>query len=95
VVLGVADDDRAGDVAGLHALRSAEDEELIDHLLNVFAPADGTGNDGRAHDEAFPAPTCFCGFTADTTGEMDAHFLRVFILTDSIGPDGSRHVPVP
>ena len=73
----------------------ADDEELIDHLLNVFAPADGTGNDGQAHDEAAPALTCFCGFTAGTTGEMDEHFLRVFMVADFIGRDGSRHVPVP
>jgi hypothetical protein len=66
------------------------DEEITDHLLLVFEPAGGNGNDGLAHEEG-DRLTCLCGFTAITTEELDDHFMRAFIPGDAIGRDGNRH----
>jgi hypothetical protein len=68
------------------------DETVTDHLLEVFTPQGGRGNDGLLHEEAFPALSCLCGFTAATGQELDAHFLAVFIPADSAAPDGRVHV---
>jgi hypothetical protein len=68
------------------------DEELTDHLLHVFEPADRVGNDGLAHEER-ESLTCACGLPASTPGELDAHFLAVFTPGDAIGNDGRRHQP--
>jgi hypothetical protein len=68
------------------------DEELTDHLLAVFEPADHMGNDGQAHEERAHL-TCACGLTASTPGEFDAHILKVFAPSDAIGSDGLGHGP--
>jgi hypothetical protein len=69
------------------------DEEVTDHLLQVFEPEDHTGSDGLAHEEREPL-TCACGFTASTPEELDAHFVKAFTPDDAIGSDGRRHEPV-
>ena len=69
-----------------------DDEEVSDHLLSVFEPEDGTGSDGRAHQE-LAGLTCSCGFRAASAGEMDSHFLVAFIPAGSVGRDGARHEP--
>jgi hypothetical protein len=66
------------------------DEELTDHLLQVFEPDDHKGNDGVAHEERDHL-TCACGVTASTPGELDAHLLKVFTPDDVIGNDGHMH----
>jgi hypothetical protein len=53
------------------------DEEVIDHLMAVFAPDDATGTDGQVHEE-LPGSACSCGFSATTSSEMDTHFLAIF-----------------
>jgi anti-sigma regulatory factor (Ser/Thr protein kinase) len=69
------------------------DEEVTDHLLQVFEPEDHTGSDGLAHEEHEPL-TCECGFTASMPEELDAHFVKAFTPDDAIGRDGRRHEPV-
>jgi hypothetical protein len=66
------------------------DEEMTDHLLLVFEPADRIGNDGLAHEERGHL-TCACGFSAITTEEFDEHILKAFTPSDAIGSDGRRH----
>jgi hypothetical protein len=68
------------------------DEELTDHLLQVFEPEDRTGNDGLAHEEREHL-TCACGLTTRTPGELDLHFIKAFSPADAIGRDGRRHEP--
>jgi hypothetical protein len=88
---------------------SGEPGELIDHLEEVFTPADDVGNDGRVHDQVAPdrasdftrvpdggrAPrlVCLCGFGTDEHAEFDDHLLSVFITPDGVGLDGLRHAP--
>jgi hypothetical protein len=67
------------------------DETITDHLLEVFTPVSGRGNDGLLHEEAFPALTCLCGLTAAAGQELDAHFLAVFTPADATGRDGRVH----
>jgi hypothetical protein len=69
------------------------DEEIIDHLLLVFEPANSAGNDGAAHEERGRL-TCWCGFTAITTEELDTHFMQLFTPPDAVGYDGNRHEAV-
>jgi hypothetical protein len=66
------------------------DEELIDHLLEVFETDDRTGQDGVVHEERDQL-TCACGLTAITPEELDAHFIKVFTSDDATGRDGQRH----
>jgi anti-sigma regulatory factor (Ser/Thr protein kinase) len=66
------------------------EEELTDHLLQVFEPDDHLGNDGLAHEER-ERLTCACGLTAATPEDLDTHFLKVFVPDDAIGNDGQRH----
>ena len=71
-----------------------DDEEVIDHLLELFTPADMRGSDGQVHLEGQGTLACFCGFTATKAAEMDQHFLAMFTPADSIGRDGKQHVVV-
>jgi hypothetical protein len=71
------------------------DVTISDHLLEVFAPDDDTGTDGRYHLEGETGLTCVCGLAASTAAELDAHFLRVFAPADHIGRDGRKHAKVP
>ena len=66
------------------------DEEMTDHLLLVFEPADHIGNDGLVHEER-ERLTCACGLAAITSEEFDAHILKAFTPSDAIGNDGRRH----
>ena len=66
------------------------DEEMTDHLNQVFEPEDGKGNDGLVHEER-ASLACLCGLAASTTEELDQHFLRVFAPDDSTGREGKRH----
>jgi hypothetical protein len=66
------------------------DEELTDHLLQVFENDDPLGNDGQEHEE-HQRLTCACGLTAATPEDLDMHFLKVFAADDAIGNDGQRH----
>lgn len=68
-----------------------EDEQISDHLQQVFAPPDMIGNDGQAHEEG-ESLSCFCGLTASTPEELDAHFLLLFTPADSISSDGEVHL---
>jgi hypothetical protein len=72
----------------------AGDETIGDHLLEVFAPEDGKGTDGRVHLEGEPNLACFCGLAVATAGELDAHFITLFTPGDAIGRDGKKHRPV-
>jgi hypothetical protein len=67
------------------------DETIGDHLLDVFAPEDDKGADGRVHLEGEVRLACLCGFSATTTGELDSHFLDVFMPVNSRGRDGVEH----
>jgi hypothetical protein len=69
------------------------DETVTDHLLQVFEPEDGRGNDGQIHEER-DRLTCACGLVASRAEEFDAHLLTVFTPADAIGPDGGKHESV-
>jgi hypothetical protein len=69
----------------------AEDYTIGDHLLEMFAPDDDKGTDGRRHLEVEPGLTCACGLAAATPAQLDAHFLAVFSPDDAIGRDGRKH----
>jgi hypothetical protein len=69
-------------------------ETITDHLLEVFAPPGGRGNDGMLHEEAFPALTCLCGHIAATGEELDSHFLAAFTPDGLASPDGVVHKEV-
>jgi hypothetical protein len=66
------------------------DETLTDHLVWVFTPEDGMGNDGMLHEETGHR-TCLCGLTAATPDDLDQHFLKVFAPDDAVGRDGHKH----
>ncbi|HUN37677.1 MAG TPA: hypothetical protein VMU95_37260 [Trebonia sp.] len=69
-----------------------EDEEVIDHLLELFDPEDAIGADGQAHMEmAYLA--CACGFKTTHGADLDYHFLVVFTPPGQVGTDGRRHEP--
>ena len=70
--------------------RELGDEEIIDHLLNVFEPEDHRGTDSLVHEER-DRLVCACGFVAITTEELDSHFLKVFRPDDASGRDGQKH----
>jgi len=65
------------------------DEQVIDHLLAIFDPADAIGTDGEIHEE-MASLACSCGITSVSSEEMDAHFLAVFT---PVGPVGRAHEP--
>jgi hypothetical protein len=66
------------------------DEDITDHLLRVFEPADLKGNDGQVHEEREPL-TCACGLVAVTPDELDSHFLKAWTPNDALGRDGKKH----
>jgi hypothetical protein len=68
------------------------DEEVIDHILAAFEPADSRGTDGQVHEE-WQDGTCSCGFTGASADELDEHFLAVFTPPGSLARDGRRHAP--
>jgi hypothetical protein len=70
------------------------DEEIIDHLQEVFEPADSRGTDGLLHEEG-DRLSCSCGLIAITSEELDGHFLKVFTTDDAIGHDSKRHEAAP
>ena len=70
-----------------------DDEEVTDHLLAVFEPADSVGSDGQIHQEG-TALACVCGFAAPSAKELDAHFLAVFTPANHVAADGQKHEPL-
>jgi hypothetical protein len=72
----------------------ADDQTIADHLLEVFAPEDDKGTDGRVHLEGERSLTCLCGLVAASSEELDAHFVAVFTPADEMGRDGKKHHPV-
>jgi hypothetical protein len=66
------------------------DESIIDHLEEVFTPADLTGNDGQVHEER-EILQCACGWAAHSGDEFDEHLLKAFTPPNAIGKDGKRH----
>ena len=67
-----------------------DDEDMTDHLHEVFEPDDRLGNDGQLHEERGRL-TCACGLAAITAEELDFHLLKVFTPDGAIGRDGQRH----
>lgn len=74
---------------------NGDDETIGDHLLRVFAPDDDKGADGRVHLEGGPGPTCLCGLIAGAAGELDSHFLEMFIPAGRVDAGGVEHPVVP
>lgn len=68
------------------------DEDVIDHLLLVFEPADLRGNDGLVHEES-GLLGCACGLTASTSDELDEHLLKAWTPASAVGRDGRTHEP--
>ena len=66
------------------------DETIDDHLMEVFAPEDGKGPDGRVHLEGEAPLSCMCG-AGGSAEQLDAHLLAVFTPADGIGRDGTKH----
>jgi hypothetical protein len=73
---------------------AATDETIGDHLVEVFAPPDGRGPDGRVHLEGEAALFCLCG-VGGSVRELDAHLLAVFTPADSVARDGVKHEGLP
>ena len=69
------------------------DEQIIDHLLAVFEPADAVGYDGKAHEE-MAGRVCSCGTSFLSGNAMDVHFFVAFAPADLVGGDGRAHEPV-
>ena len=69
---------------------AAGDETTGDHLIEVFAPDDGRGPDGKVHLEGEKSLFCMCG-AGGSAEDLDAHFLAVFTPPDGIGRDGVEH----
>jgi hypothetical protein len=67
----------------------AGDETMDDHLLEVFAPDDGRGPDGRVHLEG-DRGHCLCG-AGGSAAELDAHLFAVFTPDGRVARDGARH----
>jgi hypothetical protein len=70
--------------------KELDDEEVSDHLHQVFTPDDAMGTDGQVHEERGRL-TCACGLVAATPDELDTHLLKVFMPADLIGRDGRKH----
>ena len=68
----------------------AGDETIDDHLIEVFAPDDGKGPDGKVHLEGEAGLFCLCG-AGGSVAELDAHFRAVFSPVDHVGRDGEKH----
>jgi hypothetical protein len=89
--------ERRPEVAGARCscgFTEAADETIGDHLIEVFAPDDGQGPDGKVHLEGETALYCLCG-QGGSAPELEAHWLEVFTPADSVGRDGVRHAPQP
>jgi anti-sigma regulatory factor (Ser/Thr protein kinase) len=67
-----------------------DDEEITDHLQQIFEPDDLVGKDGQVHEERANL-TCACGLTVNTAEELDAHLLKAFTPDDATDRDGNRH----
>jgi hypothetical protein len=70
------------------------DEEIGDHLLEVFEPDDLRGGDGLVHEE-YDVLACACGQSFAAPGEFDVHLLTAFTPADGVGRDGRRHAREP
>jgi hypothetical protein len=68
----------------------AGDETIGDHLIEVFAPDDGKGPDGKVHLEGEAGLFCMCG-AGGSAEKLDSHFMEVFTPADRIGRDGVEH----
>jgi hypothetical protein len=66
------------------------DEQLADHLYEVFEPGNLVGTDGKVHEE-LDGLTCACGLKATAPEALDEHLLSVFTPADGIGRDRTRH----
>jgi hypothetical protein len=66
------------------------DETIGDHLIEVFAPDDGKGPDGKVHLEGEASLFCMCG-AGGSARELDDHFLAIFTPADRVGRDGAGH----
>jgi hypothetical protein len=66
-------------------------ELIIDHFLEIFAPADDKASDGEVHVEWICNLTCKYGCPAGCARELDQHFLQVFRSDDNIGRDRNAH----
>jgi hypothetical protein len=79
------------------------DYHLIDHLGEVFIPADSRAADGQLHAEAArdvprvagEGLTCLCGYRVRDGVALDAHLLEVFTSHGHVGLDGQPHAPWP
>jgi hypothetical protein len=67
------------------------DETIADHLLRVFTPDDNRGADRQVHLEGSPGLACLCGFRATTPGELDSHFLEMFVPAGRVDASGVEH----
>jgi hypothetical protein len=76
---------------------ASSEEELADHLGEMFIPDDDIAPDGRQHAERFEpgrdgtAWECLCGVITIERAAFDAHLLAVFTPADGTGRDGQRH----
>jgi hypothetical protein len=66
------------------------DENVQDHLAEVFTPDDSAGIDGKVHEE-LPGRACACGVAVSAAEQMGQHLLAAFTPADGIGLDGKRH----
>ena len=80
--------------------QAADAEELGDHLMEMFTPADDRDASGTVHAEVsrdradFTSPyRCVCGHLETQTAGLDRHLLEVFSPADRIGLDGRVHAP--
>jgi hypothetical protein len=69
---------------------ASADETLADHLMEVFAPDDGKGPDGRVHLEGEVPLFCLCGI-GGSVERLDDHLLAVFTPAGGVGRDGHKH----
>jgi hypothetical protein len=80
--------------------QAADAEELGDHLMEMFTPADDRDASGTVHAEVsrdradFTSPyRCVCGHLETQTAGLDRHLLEVFSPADRIGLDGRVRAP--
>ncbi len=73
---------------------NGDDETIEDHLLSVFTPEGDKGTDGQAHLEGEAELACLCGLRAGTAGELDSHFLEMFIPADRVDSGGVEHTVI-
>jgi hypothetical protein len=73
---------------------NGDDETLADHLLWVFTPEDDKDAGVQVHLEGDRELTCLCGFRASKTGELDSHFLEMFVPVDRVDSGGVEHTVI-